>query len=159
MQPLKPIYAKISGPLLCISMVIFFACEAKVDQKSNANRTEVKQEGDSLASTKTDNLDTLRNISDEGIKSSFSEFEKFFQEGNKYSNDGKFLEAISSYHKALELNETAPSIHYNLANVYVTMGKIDDGIKEYKLAIKQNHIAIFSFVVPPQTKLCWTFSP
>ncbi|MFQ5443217.1 MAG: tetratricopeptide repeat protein [Nitrospinales bacterium] len=63
---------------------------------------------------------------------------KLLNEGNDYSKQGQFKKAIHAYQKAIKIDNTLSTAHYNLANIFVATGKTDESISEYKLAIKLN---------------------
>jgi len=122
------IHAKITAVLTaCLTLVVFAACQTEVKQDSAAS--DASQENPAGKSA---------DVLDDKTTNNLTAFEKYFQAGNKYSRNGEFPESIESYRQALAINDAAPSIHYNLANVLVAMDKIDAAVEEYQRAIELN---------------------
>ena len=51
--------------------------------------------------------------------------EQWFKEGNRFSSEGKFEEAIRAYQKSIEQNPQAPVAHYNLGIAYKNLRQLD----------------------------------
>jgi tetratricopeptide (TPR) repeat protein len=68
--------------------------------------------------------------------------EKLFIAGNEYSQKGDFPKAIEAYQKAIIIDKTKPSVHYNLGNAYVASGvgeaDYEKAVQEYLIAIELN---------------------
>lgn len=59
-----------------------------------------------------------------------------FEKGNMLSQKKDFKNAIFAYQESIKVDPNLASVHYNLANVFVAVGKLDEAIAEYKKAIK-----------------------
>ena|GEM_PF-2059270 len=111
--------------MTCLTLTIFSACQTEVKQENAAaNASQASTAGNSAGALKGDET------------TGPTQLEKYFQAGNEYSKNGKFLESIESYRQALKINDSVPAIHYNLANVLVATDKLDEAIREYRQAIK-----------------------
>ncbi len=51
--------------------------------------------------------------------------EQWFIEGNRFSSEGKFDEAVRAYQKSIEQNPLAPVAHYNLGIAYKNLRQLD----------------------------------
>lgn len=63
------------------------------------------------------------------------EFFRFFEEGNRLFNEGKYSEAIASYKSCLGKNPQAYKIHYYIGKCYMEMNEIELGQEEYEKVI------------------------
>lgn len=113
--------------MVCLALAVFSACQTEVKQENAVPDVSQASPAGNPAGTVKDNA-----------TNNLSETEKYFQAGNEYSRNGQFSESIKSYRQALKINDSTPSIHYNLANVLVATDKIEDAIQEYQRAIKLN---------------------
>ena len=59
-----------------------------------------------------------------------------FEKGNMLSQKKDFKKAIFAYQESIKIDPNLGSVHYNLANVYIAVGNLDEAIIEYKKAIK-----------------------
>lgn len=90
-----------------------------------------------------ESADQKKSVTGTGAESSQSQdVEKLFLAGNEYSQKGEFPKAIEAYQKAIKIDKTKPSVHYNLGNAYVAsgMGEADyeKAVQEYLAAIELN---------------------
>ena len=66
--------------------------------------------------------------------------EQWFQEGNKFSAEGQFKEAVKVYKKSNTGNALSPVAHYNLGIAYKNLGQFDDAITSLEKSVKQSLI-------------------
>ena len=62
--------------------------------------------------------------------------EQWFQEGNKFSAEGQFKEAVKVYKKSITGNALSPVAHYNLGIAYKNLGQFDDAITSLEKSVK-----------------------
>lgn len=55
--------------------------------------------------------------------------------GAAYSQKGDKVNAIHAFEESLRLNET-PKAYYNLAVIYESVGRIDEAVREYRMAVE-----------------------
>ncbi len=106
----------------CLGLAILIGCSSSEDSSKTSKGAAPSAE--SQAAPKTNFAGTQE--------------EKFFLEGNDYSNKGQFDKAIEAYKKSISVNAGIASVHYNLGNVYVAAAKTDLAVTEYLEAIKLN---------------------
>jgi tetratricopeptide (TPR) repeat protein len=58
--------------------------------------------------------------------------------GNILASQGKTAEAITQFHRAIEIKPDYEEAYYNLANALVRQGKLDEAIDQYKKALEIN---------------------
>jgi len=51
--------------------------------------------------------------------------EQWFQEGNRFSSEGRFEEAVKAYEKSIASNALSPVAHYNLGIAYKNLKQLD----------------------------------
>ena len=56
--------------------------------------------------------------------------------GNAYLEIEKYLDAIKSFHKAIELDDEYPEAHYSISLVYESMGNFEKAIEHLETALK-----------------------
>ena len=62
--------------------------------------------------------------------------EQWFVEGNRFSAEGKFEEAVRAYQKSIDQNPLAPVAHYNLGIAYKNLRQLDKAAKVLKKAVE-----------------------
>ena len=62
--------------------------------------------------------------------------EQWFQEGNKFSAEGQFKEAVKAYKKSINGNNLSPVAHYNLGIAYKNLGQFDNAITSLEKSVK-----------------------
>ena len=62
--------------------------------------------------------------------------EQWFVEGNRFSAEGKFEEAVRAYQKSIDQNPLAPVAHYNLGIAYKNLRQLDKAAKVLDKAVK-----------------------
>ena len=62
--------------------------------------------------------------------------EQWFLEGNQFSSEGRFEEAIRAYQKSIEQNPLAPVAHYNLGIAYKNLRQLDKAAKVLDKAVE-----------------------
>jgi len=66
----------------------------------------------------------------------FSESARLFNNlGMAYDAGGSYSRALNSYSQALELDDSYPQIHHNLAQTYARLNRVDEARTEYEMAI------------------------
>jgi len=55
--------------------------------------------------------------------------------GAAYDQKGDKLNAIHAFEESLRLNES-PKAYYNLAVIYESVGRIDEAVREYRMALE-----------------------
>ncbi len=59
-----------------------------------------------------------------------------FEEGNRAYAEGNYQEAIEKYRSILDQGQTAPAVHYNLANAHYKLNHIASSIYHYEKALQ-----------------------
>ena len=62
--------------------------------------------------------------------------EQWFVEGNRFSSEGRFEEAITAYQKSIDQNPLAPVAHYNLGIAYKNLRQLDKATKVLEKAVE-----------------------
>ena len=62
--------------------------------------------------------------------------EQWFVEGNRFSAEGKFEEAVRAYQKSIDQNPLAPVAHYNLGIAYKNLRQLDKATKVLDKAVE-----------------------
>ena len=62
--------------------------------------------------------------------------EQWFLEGNRFSSEGRFQEAIRAYQKSIDQNPSAPVAHYNLGIAYKNLRQLDKAAKVLDKAVE-----------------------
>ncbi len=61
------------------------------------------------------------------------------------ADEGKYLEAVKFYKKALALGDFYPQVHNNLGNSYKSLGKFDLAVREFKKAIAMDKYFLIAY--------------
>jgi len=61
--------------------------------------------------------------------------EQWFQEGNRFSSEGRFEEAVEAYQKSITANPLSPVAHYNLGVAYKNLEKLDKAAESFEKAV------------------------
>ena len=62
--------------------------------------------------------------------------EQWFQEGNRFSSEGRFEEAAKSYQKSISANPLSPVAHYNLGIAYKNLMQLNQAAKSLEKAVE-----------------------
>ena len=62
--------------------------------------------------------------------------EQWFQEGNKFSAQGKFEEAVKAYEKSITGNALSPVAHYNMGIAYKNLGQLDNATTSLEKSVE-----------------------
>ncbi|MBT5029478.1 MAG: tetratricopeptide repeat protein [Nitrospinaceae bacterium] len=62
--------------------------------------------------------------------------EQWFQEGNRFSTEGKLEEAVQAYQKSISGNPLSPVAHYNLGVAYKKLQQLDKAAKSFEQCIE-----------------------
>ncbi|MBE7637341.1 tetratricopeptide repeat protein [Sneathiella sp. P13V-1] len=76
---------------------------------------------------------------------SFKPYDKqndYINRGNSWSDLKQYQKALNDYSMALEIAPRNGQAMYNRALVYERMGRLDDALSEYKLAVKNGYTSI-----------------
>jgi tetratricopeptide (TPR) repeat protein len=61
---------------------------------------------------------------------------QWFKEGNRFSSEGKFEEAVQAYQKSITGNPLSPVAHYNLGIAYKHLQQLDKAAKSLEKCIE-----------------------
>ena len=61
--------------------------------------------------------------------------EQWFQEGNRFSSEGRFEEAAKAYQKSISANPLSPVAHYNLGIAYKNLMQLNQAAKSLEKAV------------------------
>jgi len=62
--------------------------------------------------------------------------EQWFEEGNRFSSEGKFEEAVKAYEKSIAGNSLSPVAHYNLGIAYKNLAQLSQAAKSLEKAVE-----------------------
>ena len=62
--------------------------------------------------------------------------EQWFEEGNRFSSEKKFEEAVKAYQKSSTANALSPVAHYNLGIAYKNLDQLDQAVKSLEKAVE-----------------------
>ena len=62
--------------------------------------------------------------------------EQWFEEGNRFSSEGQFEEAVKAYQKYIAANPLSPVAHYNLGIAYKKLKRLDLATKSLEKAVE-----------------------
>ncbi len=62
--------------------------------------------------------------------------EQWFQEGNRYSSQGRFEEAVTAYEKSIAGNPLSPVAHYNLGIAYKNLNQLDNAATSLEKSVE-----------------------
>jgi tetratricopeptide (TPR) repeat protein len=62
--------------------------------------------------------------------------EQWFQEGNRFSAQGRFEEAVKAYEKSIAGNVLSPVAHYNLGIAFKNLGQLDNAAKSLEKSVE-----------------------
>ncbi len=75
---------------------------------------------------------------DDTVQKSSHKARPYFNRGNAYSDQGDFIQAVSDYNKAIEINPDYPEAYYNRGSIYYTQGNFTQALSDYNRAIEIN---------------------
>ena len=62
--------------------------------------------------------------------------EQWFQEGNRFSAEGRFEKAVEAYKKSIDSNALSPVAHYNLGIAYKNLRQLDKATKSLEKSVE-----------------------
>ena len=62
--------------------------------------------------------------------------EQWFQEGNRFSAEGRFEEAVGAYEKSIAGNALSPVAHYNLGIAYKNLGRLGNATTSLEKSVE-----------------------
>jgi tetratricopeptide (TPR) repeat protein len=62
--------------------------------------------------------------------------EQWFQEGNRFSAEGRFENAVKAYEKSIVGNTLSPVAHYNLGIAYKNLGQLDNATTSLEKSVE-----------------------
>lgn len=62
--------------------------------------------------------------------------EQWFQEGNRFSSEGRFEQAVQAYEKSIAANALSPVAHYNLGIAYKNLKQLDKAAKSLEKSVE-----------------------
>jgi len=62
--------------------------------------------------------------------------EQWFQEGNRFSSEGRFEDAAKAYQKSISANPLSPVAHYNLGIAYKNLMQLNQAAKSLEKAVE-----------------------
>lgn len=62
--------------------------------------------------------------------------EQWFQEGNRYSAEGRFEKAVEAYEKSIAGNPLSPVAHYNLGIAYKNLKQLDNAATSLEKSVE-----------------------
>ncbi len=62
--------------------------------------------------------------------------EQWFQEGNRFSSEGRFEEAVEAYQKSISGNPLSPVAHYNMGIAYKNLKQLDKAAESIEKCVE-----------------------